>query len=137
MVKYSFKILFSVQFRPDSSLLFLLEWQALQLRHTREMREKWAPLKPFLLPAASLKTGCSALSHPSRTRRNSIPALGLGLVGTVEVVLGNANDTHLVIRGGVLFPQLPPQGPVLLGTYVKSVQFCTIYMGQLEGSFPL
>lgn len=57
MVKCSFKILFSLQFRPDSSLLFLLEWQALQLRHTREMREKWAPLKPFLLPAASLKEG--------------------------------------------------------------------------------
>lgn len=70
----------------------------------------------FFVTSCLPETGCSAFSHPSCTRRNSIPAPGLGLVGTVEVVLGNANHTHLVIRGAVLCPQLPPQGPVLLGT---------------------
>lgn len=57
MAKHSFIILFSVQFSPDNSLLFLLEWQALQLRHTSEMREKCAPLKSFLSPTGSLKQG--------------------------------------------------------------------------------
>lgn len=33
------------------------------------------------------ETGCSAVLHPSCTWRNSIPALGLGLVETEEVVL--------------------------------------------------
>lgn len=57
MVKCSFIILLSAHFRLNNSLLFLLEWQALQLRHTSEKREKCAPLKPFLLPAGSLKQG--------------------------------------------------------------------------------
>jgi len=39
MVKCSFIILSSLQIRSDKSLLFLLKWQALQLRLTGEIRE--------------------------------------------------------------------------------------------------
>lgn len=89
MVKCSFIILSSVQIRPDKSLLFLLKQQALQLRHTGEMREKHVPLKPFLLAICSLKTGRFALLHPPLhiLFRESTSAFGLGLMETGEIAL--------------------------------------------------
>lgn len=76
MVKCSFIILLSVQLRPDRSLLFLLEW------HTST--------EIFLVTSWLPETGerNKSLLHHSCAWRNSIPALGLGLVGTGDEVLG-------------------------------------------------
>lgn len=55
------------------------------------------------------EAGCSSLLHTSCAWRNSIPALGLGVVSGNSIRCletegrGNAFRTHLVIRGGVLF----------------------------------
>lgn len=62
MIKCSFIIL-SVQIRPDKCLLFLLKWQALEVRHAGEIREKHVPLKPYLLAIYSLTTFASMSLH--------------------------------------------------------------------------
>lgn len=106
MVKRSFIVLFSVHFRLFAVPTGMAGPPA---EAHSEIRERMCTIGAFLVTNWLPETGGSYLLHPPCAWRNSTPALGLGLMGAVEIALGawkqkgNAYHTHLVISCYFLF----------------------------------